>query len=27
LNKYELLYPAYVKIIKFLVIWLHFDNF
>ena len=27
LNKYEFLYPTYVKKIKFLVIWHHFDYF
>ena len=27
LSKYEFLCPIYVKIIKFLVIWHHFDSF
>ena len=27
LNRHEFLYPIYVKTIKFLVIWHHFDNF
>ena len=27
INKYEFLYPIYVKIMKFIIIWHHFDNF